>query len=65
MAASFGPDVIGWLRLVIGVGLALPKKPRPTQRKTPKPKSKVATTDWKDVIKKAVAKKHPNAGWPE
>jgi hypothetical protein len=41
------------------------KTPAPTRRKTPKPKSKVAKTDWKDVIKKAVAKKHPGAGWPE
>jgi hypothetical protein len=39
----------------------------PKPRKTPGPKPKVAKIegDWKNPIKKAVKKKHPDAGWPE
>jgi hypothetical protein len=44
------------------------KKVRSDPHKTlgPKPKgSKKVKSDWKEVIKKAVKKKHPDAGWPE
>ena len=50
-------------------GWSMPNKSKPVRpkRKTPKPKPKVAKVeaDWKEVIKKAVKKKHPSAGWPE
>jgi hypothetical protein len=51
-------------------GVAMPKKSKNVKlpRKPPGPKSKVlkkAEVDWKDVIKRAVKKKHPDAGWPE
>jgi hypothetical protein len=43
------------------------KKVKPDPRKTPAPKPKGGKIegDWKEVIKKAVKKKHPDAGWPE
>jgi hypothetical protein len=40
------------------------KKKSSPREKTPTPKvGKIE--DWKEVIKKAVRKKHPDAGWPE
>jgi hypothetical protein len=42
----------------------------PKKSKTVKPRAKpkilkTSKGDWKDVIKKAVKKNHPGAGWPE
>jgi hypothetical protein len=44
--------------------------PNKSKAEKPKPRSKPkvlkkAASDWKEAIKKAVKKKHPDAGWPE
>jgi hypothetical protein len=43
------------------------KQTKPKAHKTPGPKPEVLKIEgnWKDAIKKALRKKHPEAGWPK
>jgi hypothetical protein len=64
------PPIPGVSEASMEPGVAMPKKSKNVKlpRKPPGPKSKVlkkAEGDWKDVIKRAVKKKHHAAGWPE
>jgi hypothetical protein len=40
-------------------------KSSPRKKTAPKPKGGKIAVDWKETIKKAVRKKHPDAGWPQ
>jgi hypothetical protein len=43
----------------------MPKIAKPPEKRGPKPDLLKIDGDWKDAVKKSLAKKKPAAGWPK